>query len=604
MIALFRRLLALFCATALVASQSATLAHAMAENPYEGEYIADVAEFSTVTVLSKEGYGSGFFIDNRLFVTNHHVVEGGEGAVRFYTQIPSEGWEAAWTAGVGVIVAVDRQNDLALVLTEKSYDYPLKVEKTSVQPKDTNVVIVGSPRGRAATISEGLYLGKKITSFNDDSRMIRRGIELFSLGLPGSSGGPVLIKNPSTKMFSVIGVYSASTSSDNSGFAFPSEKIWEIYNQNKGKINRLKSFNFSKTNTALSQRTQNLSKGSKFFRALELYEAKKYRKSYGLFEEAAEQGDKNAQFMLGYMYQKGRGVDQNYKNSAFWHTKAAEQGHRVSQVNLGEMYDKGQGVDQSAKKSAFWYAKAAEQGHAIAQNNLGYMYEYGKGVAQSYEKAVSLYAKAAEQGLTRAQTNLGVMYRRGQGIAQNYEKAVSLYAKAAEQGHAIAQNNLGYMYEYGKGVAQSYEKAVSLYAKAAEQGLTRAQTNLGVMYWRGQGIAQNYEKAVSLYAKAAEQGYAIAQNNLGYMYEYGKGVAQSYEKAVSLYAKAAEQGNAYAQYNLGGMYEYGRGVDQSYEKAVSLYAKAAKQGHKYAQKKKNCFRAHKGRLTRIRKCPK
>ena len=149
MIALFRRLLALFCATALAASQSAALAHAMAESPYEGEYIADVAEFSTVTVLSKDTLGSGFFIDNRLFITNHHMVDGGKGAVRFYTQIPhEEGWSVKWTAGKGVIVAVDRQNDLALVLTEKSYDYPLKVEKTSAQPQNTNVIIVGPlPKG-------------------------------------------------------------------------------------------------------------------------------------------------------------------------------------------------------------------------------------------------------------------------------------------------------------------------------------------------------------------------------------------------------------------------------------------------------------------------
>ena len=38
----------------------------------------------------------------------------------------------------------------------------------------------------------------------------------------------------------------------------------------------------------------------------------------------------------------------------------AEQGHAKAQYNLGLMYDKGKGVVQDHKEAAKWYTKAAE----------------------------------------------------------------------------------------------------------------------------------------------------------------------------------------------------------------------------------------------------
>jgi TPR repeat protein len=40
----------------------------------------------------------------------------------------------------------------------------------------------------------------------------------------------------------------------------------------------------------------------------------------------AEQGDVNAQNNLGFMYNTGKGVAQDYKEAVKWYTKAAEQG--------------------------------------------------------------------------------------------------------------------------------------------------------------------------------------------------------------------------------------------------------------------------------------
>ena len=44
------------------------------------------------------------------------------------------------------------------------------------------------------------------------------------------------------------------------------------------------------------------------------------------------------------------------------------------------MYEKGKGVKQDYNKAVKWYTKSAEQGYADAQCNLGYMYSHGEGV--------------------------------------------------------------------------------------------------------------------------------------------------------------------------------------------------------------------------------
>ena len=53
--------------------------------------------------------------------------------------------------------------------------------------------------------------------------------------------------------------------------------------------------------------------------------------------------------------------------------QAAEQGNADAQFNLGVMYDTGQGVRQDYAQAVQWYRKAAEQGLADAQYNLGVM---------------------------------------------------------------------------------------------------------------------------------------------------------------------------------------------------------------------------------------
>jgi TPR repeat protein len=58
----------------------------------------------------------------------------------------------------------------------------------------------------------------------------------------------------------------------------------------------------------------------------------------------------------------------------------AEQGNAEAETLLGAMYWSGEGVSRDHHEAAKWYQKAADQGYARAQNDLGFMYGFGEGV--------------------------------------------------------------------------------------------------------------------------------------------------------------------------------------------------------------------------------
>ena len=62
----------------------------------------------------------------------------------------------------------------------------------------------------------------------------------------------------------------------------------------------------------------------------------------------AEQGDADAQYNLGLMYDQGWGVSQDYRTAVKWYTLAAEQGDAYAQTNLKEIKSRlvAKGIDE------------------------------------------------------------------------------------------------------------------------------------------------------------------------------------------------------------------------------------------------------------------
>jgi TPR repeat protein len=112
----------------------------------------------------------------------------------------------------------------------------------------------------------------------------------------------------------------------------------------------------------------------------------------------------------------------------------AEQGDALAQYNLGILYRKGRGVPQDDVQARQWYAKAAAQGQAKAQFNLGTLYFNGEGVPKDYQQALRWFRLAADQGEALAQTKIAIMYDDGLGVPKNIVQAYKWYSLATTNG--------------------------------------------------------------------------------------------------------------------------------------------------------------------------
>jgi TPR repeat protein len=74
------------------------------------------------------------------------------------------------------------------------------------------------------------------------------------------------------------------------------------------------------------------------------YKNNDYKKAYKLWLPLAEQGNVTAQYNLGHMCEKGKGVPQNYKEAVRLYRLSAEQGDVDAQLKLGVSYGMGRGV--------------------------------------------------------------------------------------------------------------------------------------------------------------------------------------------------------------------------------------------------------------------
>ncbi|MEJ2795706.1 tetratricopeptide repeat protein [Iodobacter sp. LRB] len=176
-------------------------------------------------------------------------------------------------------------------------------------------------------------------------------------------------------------------------------------------------------------------------------------------------------FLSGFISTANAGFDEglmaheagNYKQAFESFMPLAKQGDAQAQFNIGVMYDEGQGVRQDNTQANVWYRKAAEQGHVVGQRIMGFQYFHGRGVPRDYVQAFSWYRKAAEQGDASAQGSIGLMYEVGLGVTKDDILSVKWLRMGAERGEHFAQFALGKRYAQGEGVPKNKVVAYALF---------------------------------------------------------------------------------------------------------------------------------------------
>ncbi|MCL2799759.1 MAG: SEL1-like repeat protein [Endomicrobia bacterium] len=325
------------------------------------------------------------------------------------------------------------------------------------------------------------------------------------------------------------------------------------------------------------------------------------------FEETkkkAEQGDKRAQYDLGFMYYHGKDVGRDLDKAIYWLEKLDSP---YTQNYLGKIYLE----KKDLKKAIYWYEKTAEKGSYESQHSLLMIYLE----KQDLEKVMYWYEKLAKHGVA-AHGDIAQDLKKARNwiekLAEQGNREAQLYAEGIESGKfdgIETQLKLGTMYFFEK---RDLDKAIYWLRQAVEQRDARGGTRndsriLDAMYYLGEAYQENkdLEKAIYWIEKAAEQGNTNAQIRLLTMYLEKQDLEgaiywleilavqdimgvhvyaeQNFKKVMYQYERMAKQGDGNAQYILGKIYHFGVCVEKDFKKAKYWLKKAAKQGNAKAK---------------------
>lgn len=155
--------------------------------------------------------------------------------------------------------------------------------------------------------------------------------------------------------------------------------------------------------------------------------------------------------------------------------KPAAQGDARAQNNLGYLYEHGLGVTQNYGEARSWYSKAAEGGLPEAKFNLATLYHHGRGISQNAELALPLFTSAAQAGYADAEYMLGEYYRTGLGgLKKDGAVALAWFLRASRKGHSAAQLMAASIYLSGEGWRSEPRKALIWGELARVNGETQA----------------------------------------------------------------------------------------------------------------------------------
>lgn len=97
------------------------------------------------------------------------------------------------------------------------------------------------------------------------------------------------------------------------------------------------------------------------------YDSRDYATAYKIWLPLAKQGDKGAQFWIGFLSESGLGVKQDKTEAVKWYLLSSDQNMGDAQARLCRLLSAGQGAPQDDIQAYKWAEIASELGNADAQ---------------------------------------------------------------------------------------------------------------------------------------------------------------------------------------------------------------------------------------------
>ena len=202
----------------------------------------------------------------------------------------------------------------------------------------------------------------------------------------------------------------------------------------------------------------------------------------------------------------------------------ASNGNAEAQYDVGTMYQNGRGVKADRDKAIAWYQKAAAQGESKSISRLQLM----QANATRFEKTAS----EAKDGNADSQYDLGNMHMKGVGTNIDYRQAVKSFEQSASQGHIKSAYKLGLIYYEGNDIKRDGKKAYKWFRQAAENGYPAAQYYLGKLFADGTGVRKDLAESLVWLGKAVDGGFDQARGEMIAVSESIKAASSVKEQAA------------------------------------------------------------------------
>ena len=163
--------------------------------------------------------------------------------------------------------------------------------------------------------------------------------------------------------------------------------------------------------------------------------ASQREQSMNRLEALAEQGNADAQYMMGRLFRDGPIPIPDTGYARYWFEQAARQGVVEAQYSLGKLLLTDDVEVQDIHRGIQWLEIASRNGNSFAAYRLGKEYLRGEIVAKDAQKAKAYFTRSAEDGNPYGQYMLGKLLL----TEGDTERGLDWMWQASKQGNAYAQ---------------------------------------------------------------------------------------------------------------------------------------------------------------------
>lgn len=165
-----------------------------------------------------------------------------------------------------------------------------------------------------------------------------------------------------------------------------------------------------------------------------------YATAMAIWKTLADQGNADAQFRIGQLYQFGNGVEENRDEAVKWYKAAAEKGQAEACMLLASYYSSRYVSNPDGGEAVRLYRIAFEKGIVGAAPAIASLYIEGRGVIQSVPEALNWYRRGAERGDIASQIRLGEVFGAGQWVKRDLIQAHAWFNLAAAGGSDLGRH--------------------------------------------------------------------------------------------------------------------------------------------------------------------